>query len=185
MRTRTKYAAVALAAAAATAFTAPAASAHPAKPRSFMDGRVCLFDAPKAPVHLGHIGWAYRWSQDHSQWDYGATVDPHHGWRKHGSFDQMVKDFRASHDAEGYYSYRCENTLAADQRDANTMVNRVNGKDYNLMVNNCLTKSIQIIKAYDESGGLNGLPDGHWTAPNYYYTETLDKAGWDRLVHLR
>ncbi len=36
------------------------------------------------------------------------------------------------------------------------------------MVNNCLTKFIQITKACDESGGLNGLPDGQWNAPNYY-----------------
>lgn len=182
MRTHMKCAAVAFAALSATALTAPAASAQP---RSHLDGRVCLFDAPKAPVHLGHIGWAYRWSADHGKWDYGATVDPHHGWRKHGSFAQMVADFRSSRDAEGYFSYRCKNTLAADQRDANDVVNLVNGKDYNIMVNNCLTKSIQILKAYDESGGLNRLPDGHWTVPNYYYTQILDRAGWDRLVHLR
>jgi hypothetical protein len=177
-----KCAAVALTALSATVLTVPAASAQP---RSHPDGRVCLFDAPKAPLHLGHIGWAYRWSADPGQWDYGATVDARHGWRKHGSFQQMLADFRKSHDAEGYSSFRCKNTPAADQRDADAVASLVNGKGYNIMVDNCLTKSIRIIKAYDESGGLNALPAGHWTAPNYYYTQILDKAGWDRLIRLR
>lgn len=184
MRSTMKCAAVALAAASATALAAPAASAHPSKPTSFPHGRVCLFDAPREPVDAGHIGWAYRWSTDHGQWDYGATLGRHNGWRKHGSFAQMVNDFRTSHDAGGYSSYRCTDTLAADQRDANSVVNRINGKDYNLVADNCLTKSVQIIKAYDESGGLNGLPNGKWTIPNYYFTATLDKAGWDLLTRL-
>lgn len=101
-----------------------------------------------------------------------------------GSLAQMLKDIRVSRDAGGYGTYRCVDTFAADQRDANAMVNRVNGRDYSLVVNNCLTKSIQIIKAYDESGGLNGLPTGKWTIPNYYYTVTLDKAGWGTAVGL-
>lgn len=190
MRIEMKFAAVASAAASATALvalTAPAVSAvsaHAAKPASRLHGRVCLFDAPRRPADLGHIGWAYRWSGDAKQWDYGATLGQDAGWRKHGSFAQMVKDFRNSHDAAGYDSYRCTDTLAADQRDANGVVNRINGKTYSLLVDNCLTKSIQIIKAYDESGGLNALPDGRWTIPNLYYTAALDKAHWDRMVGL-
>lgn len=178
---------MALAAASTTALAVPvasAASAASAQPAGHPHGRVCLFDAPREPADAGHIGWAYRWSGDRGQWDYGATVGRQHGWRKHGSFAKMLKDFRASHDAGGYATFRCTDTLAADQRDADVVVNRINGKDYNLAVNNCLTKSIQIVKAYDESGGLNALPTGKWTIPNQYYTATLDRAGWDRTVRL-
>lgn len=59
----------------------------------------------------------------------GLRVGRQHGWRKHGSFAQMLKDFRASHDVGGYVTFRGTNTLAADQRDANVVVNRINGKD--------------------------------------------------------
>jgi hypothetical protein len=96
----------------------------------------------------------------------------------------MVKDFRNRHDAGGYTTYRCADTSASDQRDANAMVNRINAKDYNLVADNCLTKAVLILKAYDHSGGLNALPTGKWTIPNYYYTAMLDKAGWGRLVRL-
>ncbi|MEY9925827.1 opacity protein-like surface antigen [Catenulispora sp. GP43] len=184
MRTRMKCAVVTVATVSAAALAAPAASAQPVNPRSQPHGRVCLFDAPREPADAGHIGWAYRWSADHGQWDYGATVGRQNGWRKHGSFAQMVSDFRKSRDGGGYTTYRCTDTLASDQRDANALVNRINGKDYNLVVDNCLTKAIQILKAYDESGGLNALPVGKWTIPNYYYAAMLDKAGWDRLVRL-
>jgi hypothetical protein len=179
-----KYAAVVLAAVSATALTVPTASADHRKPHA-LDGRVCLFDAPRVPWHLGHIGWAYRWSGHRNQWDYGATVGVRQGWREHGTFEQMVAAFRASRDAEGYDSYRCKNTVSADQHDANGVVNLLNGKDYNLMVNNCLTKSVQILKAYDHSGGLNGMSDGRWTPPNLYFSQSLDKAGWDGAIKLR
>ena|GEM_PF-1922669 len=184
MRTQMKCAAVVVAAVSATAFTAPAASADHVKPQS-SNGRACLFDAPRVPAHLGHIGWAYRWSGHRDQWDYGATVGERRGWRKHGTFAQMVAAFRTSRDAGGYATYRCKDTASADQRDANSVVNQINGRDYNLMVNNCLTKSVQIVKAYDHSGGLNAMPDGHWTPPNRYYAQNLDKAGWDRAITLR
>lgn len=161
-----------------------AAGARQAQPATHANGRVCLFDAPKEPMHAGHVGWAFRWSTNLSQWDYGATLGPDKGWRKHGSFERMLHDFATSPNAGGYRSYRCTVTLGSDQRAANAAVNRLNGRRYELLTDNCLTKSIEIVKAYDDSRGLDGMPGGGWSVPNAYYTFALDDSGWDGSIQL-
>src|SRR5947199_325515 len=51
----------ALATVAVTGVTfAPSATAD-ARNAGATTGRVCMFDAPKGALHLGHVAWAFRW----------------------------------------------------------------------------------------------------------------------------
>ncbi len=142
-------------------------------------GRVCMFDAPKGALTAGHVGWAFRWSD--GSWDYGATMEDHN-WQKRGPEQQMLHDFATSTDSGGYLSYRCTNTAADDQDAAESAVTAGFARTYNLFEDNCLTRSIQIFKAYDGSGGLNGLSDGKLLFPNAYFN--YDLTGWDNAVPL-
>jgi hypothetical protein len=139
-------------------------------------GRVCMFDAPKGALYLGHVGWAFRGSDGSDTWDYGATLSSGN-WEKHGSQQQMLRAFTSSTDSGGYQSYRCKDTGADDQSAAEATATAGFARPYNLVDDNCLTRSIQIFKAYDGSGGLNSLPDGKLVFPNAYFN--YDLTGWD------
>lgn len=139
-------------------------------------GRVCMFDAPKGALSLGHVAWAFRWSDGSDTWDYGATLADGN-WEKHGSEQQILHDFATSTDSGGYQSYRCRDTAADDQNTAETTVTTGFARSYNLIDDNCLTRSLEIFKAYDGSGGLNSLPSGKFVFPNAYYN--YDLSGWD------
>jgi len=141
-----------------------------------MSGRVCMFDAPKGALDLGHVAWAFRGSDGSGTWDYGATLQDHN-WEKHGSEQQMLQDFATTDDSGGYQSYRCKDTAADDQGAAEAAVTAGFARPYNVIEDNCLTRSVQIFKAYDGSGGLNGLPDGKLVFPNAYFNYNL--SGWD------
>ena len=165
--------------------SAAASPANPAPhPRSLPTGRVCLFSAPRQPFEAGHIGWAYRWDDGSDNWDYGATRGENDAWNSHGSTQTMLNTFRTHGDAGGYDFYRCTDTHGQNQAAAFTKASQVNGGDYNILTNNCLTKSIQIIKAYDNSGGLNNMDDGRWSIPNNYFHGELDKDGWGPVAAL-
>jgi hypothetical protein len=176
---RTAAVAVALAALASTVTTgvafASSATADSVSTRA-ATGRVCMFDAPKGALDLGHVAWAFRWSDGSDTWDYGATLQDH-DWEKRGSEQQMLHDFATATDSGGYRSYRCKDTAAGDQRAAEAAAAAGFARPYNLIDDNCLTRSVQVFKAYDGSGGLNGLPDGKLVFPNAYFNYSL--AGWD------
>lgn len=154
---------------------APYASAD-TRAAASTNGRVCMFDAPEGALSLGHVAWAFRWSDGSGTWDYGATLDSHN-WEKHGSEQQMLQDFATIDDSGGYKSYRCKDTAADDQGAAEAAATAGFARPYNLVNDNCLTRSVQIFKAYDGSGGLNSLPDGKFVFPNAYFNYDLD--GWD------
>ncbi|MEZ0106030.1 hypothetical protein ABH920_000011 [Catenulispora sp. EB89] len=170
---------VALAALTATVATgvafAPSATAD-ARSTHATTGRVCMFDAPKGALSLGHVGWAFRWSDGSDTWDYGATL-ANSNWEKHGTEQQMLHDFATANDSGGYQSYRCKDTATDDQSIAESTVTAGFARSYNLINDNCLTRSIEIFKAYDGSGGLNSLPDGKFVFPNAYFN--YDLSGWD------
>lgn len=170
---------VALAALTATVTTgiafAPSATADARSTRA-TTGRVCMFDAPKGALSLGHVAWAFRWSDGSDTWDYGATL-ANSNWEKHGTEQQMLHDFATANDSGGYQSYRCKDTAADDQSAAESAVTAGFARTYNLVDDNCLTRSIEIFKAYDGSGGLNSLPDGKFLFPNAYFN--YDLSGWD------
>lgn len=144
-------------------------------------GRVCMFDAPKGALYLGHVAWAFRWSDGSDTWDYGATLQSKN-WQKHGSEQQMLHDFATLDESGGYQSYRCKDTAADDQSAAEAVVTAGFARPYNLADDNCLTRSVEIFKAYDGSGGLNGLADGKLIFPNAYFT--YDLPGWDAAKSL-
>jgi hypothetical protein len=144
-------------------------------------GRVCMFDAPKGALYLGHVAWAFRWSDGSDSWDYGATL-PSHNWQKQGSEQQMLHDFATMDESGGYQRYRCKDTAADNQSAAEAVVTAGFARPYNLADDNCLTRSVEIFKAYDGSGGLNGLADGKFIFPNAYFT--YDLPGWDAAKSL-
>ncbi|WP_369386232.1 hypothetical protein AB5J72_00285 [Streptomyces sp. CG1] len=121
-------------------------------------GMVCMFLAPDATAvpggHASHVGWAYRWA-DGSQWDYGATVD-NGNWRLHGPLDKMLRDFK-NDTMDHYTEYRCRLTRGHDQAAASQKADELYGQPYRFLWNNCLTRSIAIMKAYDTSGELNTI----------------------------
>jgi len=165
----------ALASAVAIGFTTTPTAMALSKLTATTTGRVCMFDAPNGAFWLGHVAWAYRWSDGSGTWDYGATSESRN-WRKHGSEQQMLQDFTTSTEGGGYRGYRCKDTAAGDQNAASAAVTAGTARSYNLTEDNCLTRSVEIFKAYDGSGGLNGLPDGKWIFPNAYFN--YDLAGW-------
>jgi hypothetical protein len=140
-------------------------------------GRVCLFDAPDGAWGLGHVAWAYRWADSTDTWSYGATLQSHN-WRRHGPEQQMLHDFATLDESGGYRSYRCKDTAADDQSAADTTVAVGFARHYDLATDNCLTRSIEVFKAYDGSGSLNGLDDGRFVFPNAYYNYEL--SGWEK-----
>jgi hypothetical protein len=139
-------------------------------------GRVCMFDAPRGALSLGHVAWAFRWADGSDTWDYGATLESHN-WEKHGSEQQMLHDFATMNESGGYTSYRCKDTAADDQSVAESVATTGFGRPYNLAEDNCLTRSIEIFKAYDDSGGLKGLASGKFTFPNAYFHYAM--PGWE------
>jgi hypothetical protein len=166
---------VAFATLAASVTTGVSAGVAAAAPPA-VAGRVCMFDAPQGALSLGHVAWAFRWSDGSDTWDYGATLSDHN-WEKHGSEQQMLQDFTTLNESGGYKSYRCLDTAADDQSAAEAAVAAGFARPYNLGEDNCLTRSVQIFKAYDGSGGLNGMPDGKFVFPNAYYN--YDLSGWE------
>ncbi|NUR59267.1 MAG: hypothetical protein HOV87_11440 [Catenulispora sp.] len=159
--------AVAMAAGAVVSASGTVAAAAPA-------GRVCMVDAPDGALGFGHVAWSYR-DADGSGWDYGATLQSHN-WRRHGSEQQMLHDFATMDESGGYRTYRCTDTAADDQRAADAKVVAGFARPYSLATDNCLTRAIEIFKAYDRSGGLNGLEPGRFTFPNAYFNYEL--TGW-------
>ena len=181
MRGRRVGAGVGVVVAAVTGVAAFGAGSAAASSSPATAGRVCLFDAPHGALGLGHVAWAYRWSDGSDTWDYGATL-LHGNWRKHGPQAQMLHDFATSDDSGGYRGYRCKDTAADDQSEADATVTAGFAREYALATDNCLTRSIQIFKAYDGSGGLNDLDDGRFVFPNAYFNYAL--PGWDAETKL-
>ncbi|MFF4158834.1 hypothetical protein [Streptomyces sp. NPDC001678] len=182
-----------LAATPATALTiAPSAQADE-------PGRVCMFQAPTGAEigghYAGHVGWAYRWDNGSGRWDFGATENEREAWNLNGTWDEVRDTFRHRrnpNNAPGpYYTrYRCINTRGHDQHAAFVKRERLDhtkyvlqGAPWNDGTNNCLTRAVEIFKAYDNSGGLNHLNSGKnliW--PNKYFADALD--GFERARFL-
>lgn len=161
--------------------TGTAAAATAASTVTPSAGRVCLFDAPHGAWGLGHVAWAYRWADGTDTWDYGATLQ-NHNWRQHGPEKQMLHDFATLGESGGYRSYRCKDTAADDQSAADKTVTAGFARRYDLIADNCLTRAIEVVKAYDGSGGLDGLDDGRFVFPNAYYNYEL--PGWEEGMAL-
>jgi hypothetical protein len=151
-------------------------------------GMVCMFQAPTGGGlighYVGHVAWAYRWDDAASgRWDFGATEHGGVVWNRNGTWDEMLSMFRTRPRSDGtpglYYTrYRCAHTGGADQAAADRKRAQLDRQPYSLLNDNCLTRSIEIFKAYDSSGGLNLLSTGKaddWqlATPNDYFAEDL------------
>ena len=165
---------LALAAAGFAADSSALASASTTTARSDTPGRVCMFLAPEHVFGLGHVGWAYRWS-DAQNWDFGSTTGSTASWHKSGAFADVLKGFHDAPDSSGpYKSYRCRNTTGHDQAAAAAKADQVAAEPYDILTNNCLTRSLEIFETYDTSGGLTSLGEGKLTAPRWYFEHDLD-----------
>jgi hypothetical protein len=154
-----------------------------------------MFHAPSGAAWLGHVGFAYQISGT-SNWVYGATegegqlfIDAgpptnDESWSQVGTFDQVTSVFKNQlvidgttyHNAGYYTNYRCASTIEAYLVDAWNAVQAASTNGYDILVNNCLTKSIAILEAYypDWSGNEN---PGDVQSPTFYYAFDLDGFG--------
>jgi hypothetical protein len=133
-----------------------------------------MFLAPDHVFGLGHVGWAYR-RGDGRNWDYGSTKGTTSSWRKSGAFADVLTGFRDAKDSSGpYTSYRCRNTDGRDPDRASAKADQVAAEPYDILTNNCLTRSLEIFEAYDTGGDLNSLGEGKLTAPRWYFDNDLD-----------
>jgi hypothetical protein len=77
------------------------------------------------------------------------------------------------HSANYYTEYRCTRTNYSFLEDARNMVGIVSTSGYNALDNNCLTKALQVFRAYDPTS-LAFSKDGVATPPTVYY----DSLNW-------
>lgn len=145
-------------------------------------GTVCMFNAPSGaqlgPANMGHVGWAFRIGGTQG-WEFGATENASYNWRDSGDQTTMFNTFKGLRGhgiATGYYTqWRCRNTANSSVTAASNKVNELYGQSYDLLWNNCLTRSVTIFQAYDSS--LNDLPGAGATGPNWYFDNELTNFG--------
>jgi hypothetical protein len=136
-------------------------------------GTVCMFNAPSGaelgPLHLGHVGWGFR-EGNTTTWEYGATENASTNWRGRGDQNAMFNTFRQRKGiATPYYTqWRCMASPNSSVGAASTEVDQLNKQTYNLLNDNCLTRSIAIFQVYDGST-FGGMGSGDAVSPNGYF----------------
>lgn len=158
-------------------------------------GRVCMINAPNGVVPgglIGHVGWAYK-SGSGDQWTFGATEgtgaysippgkDTHSWYVKNGTWDDLLSMFSTAyirpdgvqlHPTNYYTQFRCRNVSNGNESNAFAEVQKQANNGYDGLSNNCLTKSVAILRAY----GVTDLPNATKTAPNDYFGKKL--AGFE------
>ncbi|AOR33406.1 MULTISPECIES: hypothetical protein [Streptomyces] len=163
-------------------------AAEPAHASTPEYGRVCMFNRTKAVGTLGHVGWAIKVRGQKDHYFFGATEDPGQTWYAGGTWAQVYSTFKR-HPFHGhvltYNRYRCVTTRDGDVTAALRAYVRTK-PGYNLFTNNCLTKSLSIIKAYSRVlANDRRLVPGDYTAPNYYFAAVLNTDHWERIHPVR
>ncbi|GAA4639784.1 hypothetical protein GCM10023196_102780 [Actinoallomurus vinaceus] len=144
------------------------ATARPA--HALGKGRACMFNATEGANGLGHVGWAFRVGPA-DDWIYGATESASWNWQRESNYATMLATFRTTN-GRGYYDhFRCKDTTNSSVTAAKNKVNQVYSRPYNVVNDNCLTRSVEIFKAYDSS--FNNLGNGIGNGPNWYYDNQL------------
>jgi hypothetical protein len=170
--------------AAAFMLTGPGQAA-PAAPNQG-SGQACLFSAPYGVIPtgglIGHTGWGYQ-DGTGSDWTFGATegnlnpLGPDNSWMESGTFAEMLNAFgNGTHYSKGpgyYLQYRCTTVADSNPSAALATAQQEAANGYNLFTNNCLTKSVTILQAYNVPNLPNVplLPPGD--LPNYYFDNEL------------
>ena len=179
------------AALAATAFTIAGPGQGTAEPATG-PGEACLFSAPHGAVPdgglVGHIGWGFQ-NGTGDDWTFGATegiapvpyVPPGgntDSWQESGTFAAMLNAFGTGNhpfsQGEFYYlQYRCTKVAASNPSAALAEVQAKDATGYNLVTDNCLTKAVAILQAYNIAGLPNVplLPPGD--LPDTYFASEL------------
>ncbi|WP_433172257.1 hypothetical protein [Actinoallomurus sp. CA-150999] len=140
------------------------ATARPAQ--ALGAGRACMFRASEGAANLGHVGWAFRVGPA-DDWIYGATENDSWNWQQESNYATMLNTFRTTNGPHYYDDFRCRNTGNSSVTAAKNKVNQVYGRPYNVINDNCLTRSVEIFKAYDIS--FNNLPPAQGEPPNLYF----------------
>lgn len=155
--------------------------------------RACVFNAPSGAFTLGHVGWAYRLGET-DVWHYGSTENrgmqatisagrDTDTWQRIGSWSNVLDDYEDTltidnetfHDSGYYTRYRCVD-IAAEETNAEMALARSEQlalSGYNVLSDNCLTKSVAILRVYGIS-----LPDSPVAmGPNSYFQSHLSGFG--------
>ena len=155
-----------------------------------------MFLAPSGADWLGHVGFAYQvvgtpnWVFGGTEGDGDLFVDAgpptnDESWYQVGTFDQVQSVFKNQlivngttyHNSDYYVSYRCAVTTVANLEDAWNEVQTVSTSGYNILDNNCLTKSVAVMEAYDPNWYSGGVNPGDVQSPTIYYTFDLNGFG--------
>ena len=167
-----------------------------------------MFYAPNRPVikvsgivsFIGHVGWAFR-DGGGDTWVFGATentggkwqIDPGapantQSWKKTGTWTQVLQAFRSDvnyNRGRNYYqSYRCISIRTSDPPAAKAQANLGQRNGYNFTFENCLTKSVEIVRA----SRVTKLPPACLgtpvcvtpVLPSHYFQSSLTSAGFER-----
>ena len=179
------------AALAATAFAIAGPGQGTAAPATG-PGEACLFSAPHGAVPdgglVGHIGWGFQ-NGTSDDWTFGATegiapvpyVPPGgntDSWQESGTFAAMLNAFGTGDHpfskGEFYYlQYRCTKVTSSNPSAALAEVQAKDATGYNLVNDNCLTKAVAILQAYNVAGLPNVplFPPGD--LPDTYFSSEL------------
>ncbi len=150
-------------------------------------GHACVAVRHEGAAHFGHVGWGVEVS--HNRYLFGAvegkTSNGSAGWFKEGSWADMLAAFqkaalRPGHAGSRYDALRCVKVASPNVGRAwavaRTMATR--SRNYNLITNNCLNATYDVIHDY----GTGDLPNPNiWRAPNIYFNKFDGRHEW--LLH--
>jgi hypothetical protein len=163
----------------------------PASAWALGPGKSCMYLAPSGASGLGHVGWEVQepgkgyWAGSTEQ----GTGNPSDSWIVFATSETTIhNDFKYALSANGkvqhssgyYLYYRCHSTTTsavgaaiAEARSLET--------GYNLLNNNCLTKSVAIFTTY---WGGDNLQSGFLWGPNGYFYNYLPTVNWGPIHDL-
>ena len=170
--------ATSLAAVGITSFVAPEAA------WALGPGKVCMYLAPSGADNLGHVGWEVQ-EPGRGYWA-GSTEAAGETWIVDETSETAIhNDFKYAgyyHSANYYTMYRCHSTPTSAVGAAIAKA-RAEANSYNVVFDNCLTKSIDIFNAYYSP---TNLPWGVRWPPVEYFDVALSYpwVNWGPIHYL-
>ena len=137
---------------------------------TILGGRVCMFHAPVSVIgqEVGHVGWAFRTTTG-DRWEFGGTeFSKDNNWIRTGDWRNVLSSFKSPPTSvRGHYTeYRCLEWPKEwmDPMAAAREAKEGQARHYDLLIDNCLTRSVAIFNKY----GLNLAP-GEAEYPSTYF----------------
>ncbi|MET8080864.1 hypothetical protein [Streptomyces sp. NPDC005303] len=117
---------------------------------------------------VGHVGWAFRTTTG-DRWEFGGTeFSADNNWIRTGSWQNVLSSFKSPPTSvKGHYTeYRCLDWPKAwmDPVAAAREAKEGQARNYDLLIDNCLTRSVAIFNGY----GLS-LASGETEYPSTYF----------------